>query len=394
MWKWLQKSKSVKKELFSFKNEPLTKLSIFLIIILDIFILSNVILGIEGETNKAPKTYQYYPYECTKHFKEIKTNYNDFISYDSYIQLHNKSSICNKLEEKTNVFVKTKIFKTNLDKTRKLKDEIRQNNNRLEQIRKQYNTRLFEQIAKMQNNKVLNEAKVEFDALNQDNKKLQEELDSITEVTNLEGYKEYKQYIENNKELFNKEKKSYTFWQPFKEYGYMLLFIVPLLLFFGFFYLRTKKKELKGQEYNPVIKIITTHISFILLLPIVGYSLSLIYHVIPKTLLKNFIEFLVSIGLVSLLNYLSIVLIVLFFGGLIYYIQKRTARLKQEKIVKKDFPKLISFSQCFKCERKIDYNKEYCPFCGIKLKEECKSCGNATTRHEPYCSTCGAKKED
>jgi hypothetical protein len=29
MWKWLQKSRVVKNELFNFKNEPLAKFSIF-----------------------------------------------------------------------------------------------------------------------------------------------------------------------------------------------------------------------------------------------------------------------------------------------------------------------------------------------------------------------------
>ena len=114
---------------------------------------------------------------------------------------------------------------------------------------------------------------------------------------------------------------------------------------------------------------------------------------IPKTLLKNLIEFLVSIGLVSLLNYLSIALVVLFFGGLIYYIQKRTARLKQERIVKKDYKRIISFSQCFQCEYKIDYTKDYCPFCGVKLKEVCASCGKEMIKHEVFCSSCGTKKD-
>lgn len=392
MWNWLQKSKSVKKELFSFKDEPLTKISIFLLIILDIFILSNVIVGIEAETDKAPKTYIYYPSSCTMHFKEVKTSYKDFYSNNSYIKLHNKSKLCNELETKINVFKTTAIFKKNLEQINTLEEKQRKNNIRLEQIRKQYNTRLFEQIAKMQNNKALNEAKIEYETLTNDNKKLKKELVSITKVSQLKGFDEYKKYIKTNKDLFFEEKKKYKFWQAFKEYGYMLLFILPLLLLFGFFYLSTKKKQLKGEKYNPIVKIITTHISFILILPIIWYSLTLIYHVIPKTLLKNLIEYLVSIGLVSLLNYFSIALVVLFFGGLIYYIQKRTARIKQERIIKKDFKKIISFSQCFNCEYKIDYTKDFCPFCGTKLYETCSKCNEKTIKHEVYCKSCGEKK--
>ncbi|PLY07689.1 MAG: hypothetical protein C0625_05805 [Arcobacter sp.] len=393
MWKWLQKSKSVKKELFSFKDEPLTGLSIVLLIILDIFILTNIGIGIEGETNKAPKTYQYYPSTCVKHFKEVKTSYKDFYSYNSYIKLHNRSSLCNKLEAKINIFKTTDLFKKNLKQIKSLEEKLQKNNTRLTQIRNKYNTRLFEQIAKMPNNKLLNEIKIEYDTLIEDNKKVQKELDSITKVESLDGFNEYKKFVQSNKELFFKEKEDYRFWQPFKEYGYMLLFILPLILFFGFFYLRSKKKQLKGEKYNPIVKIITTHISFILILPVIWYSLTLIYHVIPKTLLKQIIEFLVSIGLLSILNYLSIALVVLFFGGLIYFIQKRTARLKQERIAKKDYKKLISFSVCFECEHKIDYTKDFCPYCGVKLNELCTNCNEKTTIHLPFCSTCGTKKE-
>ena len=392
MWNWLQKSKSVKKELFSFKDEPLTKLSVFLIIVLDLFILSNVILGIEGETNKAPKTYQYYPSSCTMHFKEAKTSYKDFYSYNSYIKIQNRSPQCNELETKINVFKNTDIFKKNHNQINTLEAKQRKNNIRLEQIRKQYNTRLFEQIANMQNNKALNKAKAEYDTLTTDNKNIKKELASITKVSKLDGYEEYKNYVQANKDKFFEEKSNYKFWQPFKEYGYMLVFILPLLLLFGFFYRKTNNKQLKGEKYNPIVKIITTHISFILILPIIWYTLALIYHVIPKTLLKELIEYLVEIGLLSLLNYLAIGLVVVFFGGLIYFIQKRTARLKQERVVTKDYKRIISYSQCFECDYKIDYTKDFCPFCGTKLYEICSNCNEKTIKHEIYCKSCGEEK--
>mgnify|MGYP000070693252 CR=1 FL=1 len=100
----------------------------------------------------------------------------------------------------------------------------------------------------------------------------------------MQGYSEYVKYIESNKEAFFKSKESYIFWQPFKEYAHMLIFILPLLLFFGFLYARTKKKQLMNVDYNPVVKIISAHISLILALPLVWYTLTLLYHVLPKTL--------------------------------------------------------------------------------------------------------------
>jgi predicted RNA-binding Zn-ribbon protein involved in translation (DUF1610 family) len=101
---------------------------------------------------------------------------------------------------------------------------------------------------------------------------------------------------------------------------------------------------------------------------------------------------LVEIGLISLLNYLAIFLVVLFFGGLIYFIQKRTLKQKQAVSYSKNRQKLVSWSQCFECEYKIDYAKAYCPFCGVALHEVCSACHKETNLHERFCSHCGKAK--
>jgi len=171
----------------------------------------------------------------------------------------------------------------------------------------------------------------------------------------------------------------------------MLIFVLPLLLFFGFFYRRTKLQQIALKEYNPIVKIISTHISLILILPLFWFTLTLIYHVLPKTLLAKVIDFLVEIGLISLLNYMAIFLVVAFLGGLIYWVQKRTLKRKQEVVYKKDFQKLVSWSQCFECEKKVDYTKPYCPFCGVGLHKKCTECGAQINKHELYCSYCSAE---
>jgi len=394
MWKWLEKTKSIKGDLLNFKDEPLSGLSIVLLIILDIFIFTNVMIGVESETNKAPKVYQYYPNDCAKHFKKSQSEYQDF---DTYRYSHAKaahlraelSQFCQDLELKVQVFTLSEPFKDNLKLIRDIQAKLRHNQNRLQEIGSQYNTRLFERIAQMQNNNEMKNAKKEYDSLIQDNKSLNEELKLIPSVRSLKGYDAYAQFIKDNRTGFKEAKASYTFWQPFKAYGYMLLFILPLLLFFAFFYLRAKAKQLAGKNYNPVVKIISAHISLILILPLFAYTLGLIYHVLPKTLLKNIIEFLVSIGLVSLLNYVAILLVVLIFGGLIYWIQKRAVRQKSSNTSLKVLSRRVALSQCFHCGLKVDYTKPYCPFCAQGLHKKCLSCEATMNEPEAYCSTCG-----
>jgi hypothetical protein len=397
MWKLLQKSKNIKNDLLSFKDEPLTGASIFLLIILNIFIFTNIMIGIDAEMDKSPKVRHYYPYNCSKHFDNIKTTYKEF-DYDIYSQdnytseVNNISQYCQVLNKKIEVFKLKKPFVTNLKLIKTIKNKLAKNNRRLNKISDNYNTRLFETIALMSNNKELNSAKKEYDAIISDNSKLEKKLKSIDSLYTLEGYKGYVKYIKSNKDNFFETKKSYEFWQPFKEYIHMLIFIVPLLIFFGFFYYQTKKKQLTGKIYNPIIKIISTNISFLLLLPFIWNTFTLLYQFLPKSFLKNIIDFLVDIGLISLLNYFVIFLVVIFFGGLIYYIQKRTIRLKKEIPNNTKYQKLISWSQCFNCELKINYNNKYCPSCGIKLHQNCQSCNSQVIIHEKYCSNCGNEK--
>lgn len=396
MWKWLEKTKSIKSDLLNFKDEPLSSISVVLLIILDIFIFTNVIIGVESETAKVPSVSYYYPSDCSKHFEAVQTGYKGFEHYrygqsrSVHLRPH-LSEYCQVLDTKIEAFTLHSEFKSNLKHIRDIEEKQRQNTYRLEQISTQYNTRLFERIAQMQNNTELQNAKKEYDGIVADNKSLEQELKEIPSVSTLDGYAAYVTYIQENKNGFNEAKRSYAFWQPFKEYGHMLIFILPLLLLFGFFYRRAKSRQLLQKDYNPVVKIISAHISLILALPLVWFTLGLIYHVLPKTLLKSIIEFLVDIGLISVLNYIAILLVVLFFGGLIYWIQKRTLKTKLAVQVSRNLPRLISWSQCFECEYKIDYTKDFCPFCGVKLHQECPSCKAVMNRHEAFCSTCGQK---
>lgn len=391
MWKLFSKTKILKKDLLSFKDEPLSGLSGFLLIVLDLFIFLNVMMGISGETAKSPKPSLYYPYSCSTHFDAPKTDYSAFGDISHYRQYTFKKELspyCRDLRLKIGAFSELPLFKERLETIRAIDDKRAKNNSRLEVISKQYNTRLFEQIASMPNNRALRSAGDEYNALHEENKRLALKKEAVPSVTTMKGYRAYRDYVLDNKAAFQEAKKSYTFWQPFKEFGYVLRFVLPLLLLFGFFYYRSKRRELRDEQYNPVVKIISTHISLILILPVIWYTLYIVYHVLPKTLLRQIIDYLISIGLLSILNYLAIAAVVLIFGALIYFIQKRT--IEHKKIAsKKNIKKVISFSLCPNCSNKVDYARPYCPYCGEELLSACTLCEEMTIKRLPYCQNCG-----
>jgi len=389
MFNFSKNTKILKDDLFSFKNEPLTSLSIFFLIILDIFIFTNISIGIDAETSKSPKSYSYYPSNCSTHFLKNKESYENFTYTRSYINNNNVSEICKELFTYTAKVTNTQEFKTNKERVKELKRQLSSNTQALDKLSKKYNTNLFEKIAAVENDKKLLEVQNRYRTLENKNSNIQKQLNSIMPITQLKEYAEYKAFVDKNKELFKTKSDDYRFWQPFYEYGHLLVFVLPILIISMLIYANVKKKELHSKAYNPVVKIISVHLSVLLSLPLIFYTLNLVYHVLPKTLLKNIIEFFINVGLISLLNYFGIFIAIFIFGYIIYFIQKRSVKnktLSNNKNKKRN----ISLSKCPKCLNRVDFSKPYCPHCSHALLVECKNCHKQTINELNYCQHCAS----
>jgi predicted RNA-binding Zn-ribbon protein involved in translation (DUF1610 family) len=389
MFNFFKKTKTLKDDLFSFKNEPLTSLSIFFLIILDIFIFTNISIGINAETSKSPKPYIHYPSTCSNHFLDPKESYSSFYTRSVTYNRHNTNELCTKLFTHIDKITRLDEFKHNKSEQEKLNRQLSSNNTSIEKISKKYNTQLFEKIASVGLDNELQQVQQRYRYLQEQNKEIQTKLDAIPSVTTLSGYKEYKDFVELHKEKYKTKSEDYKFWQPFYEYGHLLVFTLPILIISILVYANIKRKELNSKEYNPVIKIISVHISVLLSLPLIFYTLNLVYHVIPKTLLKNLIEFLYEIGLISILNYLTIFIAVLVFGYIIYFLQKRSAKNRTLSI-DKNKQKHIAMSKCPKCLNRVDFSKPYCPHCANELLVECQNCHKETIKGLNFCHHCSS----
>lgn len=389
MFNFSKKTKILKDDLFSFKNEPLTSLSIFFLIILDLFIFTNISIGIDAETSKSPRPYTYYPSSCSSHFLKSKESYQTFASNKHFINKANSSELCKELYTYTDKVTQTKEFQANKTKEKSLKQQLSKNTKSLNELSKKYNTQLFEKIASVQEDATLYKVQNKYRRLELENKNIQKQLDAIKPLKEIKGYREYKSFIEKNKEVFKTKREDYKFWQPFYEYGHLLVFVLPLLIISALIYANTKKKELHDKHYNPVVKIISVHVALLLSLPLIFYTLNLVYHVIPKTLLKNIIDFLIDIGLISLLNYFGIFIAIFIFGYIIYFIQKRSIKNKSLSIDKNKQTN-ISLSKCPKCLKRVDFSKPYCPHCSNELLIECTECHKQTIKDLNYCQQCGS----
>ena len=369
-----------KKELLTFKNEPLSPLSILLLVILDIFLLIAILDGIRNEERKSPSPYTYFPTSCSKHFTYPQTQYNNFSIIRPYGEM---AQICSDLNQKVSLITNDSEFLKNKATLEKLERLKRENQRKTQRIQNSYNTRLFEKIANESDGVKIYQAKLEYEALVKELDDLNAQIAALPPVASYSGYKEYESFVTYNRENFNQQYDDYKFWQPFYKFGRLLTFVIPLFLIALFFYRRSSRE---------IVHIITAHIMLLLFLPTIWNVLYLIYHIIPKTLLANIVAFFVSIGLMAVFNYIVIALVVLAFGVAIYFIQKKVAAQKAVK-AKVNIKNIIAESKCSMCYVKVDYTKVHCPNCGFKLHRECPNCKEQTIRGLPFCSSCGTQIE-
>lgn len=385
------------KNLWHFEKEPLSPFSLLLLIGLDIFLLSAIYNGIDSEQAKNPYPSSYIPYSCSVHFDKRHTDpaqisYDDFqndkYSYtyidDLYLNATAyKSEICKQLDEKLQIITKNEDFLKNKKMFHKLNNEKRTTSRRIEQLHTMYDTRLTEQIANLANSAELEKVKNEFDGLIHEQNTLDEQLKSLPQPSQYDGFTQMREFVNANHADFIQQKKSYEKWYPFYHYFRMLSFVLPLMLLTLLIYRRFHYVKTRA-----IVEIISANMLVILSIPLFIGTLTLIYDLIPKILLEKLVALLVSIGLLALLKYLIIAFITVIIAWIIYSIQKNAKR-KREALQKSQITKIIASGRCGVCTNSVDLSYKFCPSCGNNLKKTCPHCNQETTNGLPHCFHCG-----
>lgn len=382
------KENKIIKDLWHFDKEPLSIFSILLLIALDIFLLTAVYNGISAEQAKNPYPTAYFPQQCTLHFDEShkvpsNTKYDDFYNdYTDYEPLY-KSKICGELDDKIKTITNNQYFKTNQKTYFNLRDQKYHINTQITSLRNSYDTRLIEKIANETNDEELTKAKNQFDTLTKELNDIETQLQNLPAVSTYEGFEELRGFVDAKRQTFISQKESYERWYPFYQYFRMLSFVLPLFLIVWLLYRSFGNSKAKG-----VINIICANLIAILSVPIFIGTVGLIYDLIPKLLLTKIVDFLISIGFLSILKYLIITLITTIIGVLIYWIQKN-AKSKREFLDRSQITKTIANGQCGECKNKVDLGFGFCPSCGNSLRVVCPHCKKETTKGLPCCFNCG-----
>ncbi|MDP8078483.1 zinc ribbon domain-containing protein [Phocoenobacter skyensis] len=394
------------KNYLSFKEKnkvtPLSKISIFLLFILDIFVFASLNLGMNFQTEVINNPYTKYSYECRDLVKN-PTEVQDYRS-DIYLSHSNRNNYYNKYEnikateldarcKKINTYLKEisedKLILDIVQKIKQNKGILNEIEERLSYIRDNYNTALFEKIANQQGSILeidLNtkNAKVKYDKL----KKEQEVTDNILQ-THLQMFKENKRvnelynYVTTTKEIitdYESEKKFYYI----KQSVISVLFLLPLLLFFAY----RMKVNNNRNNYNRYI--ITKNLFIVTLIPFTIESMRMVWSLIPHTFFQKLIELLYSLNIPFVAYYILIALFVVILTFVIIKVQNRVNLAKKDKKNPLYVIKSFNKNKCIYCSNKVDYiTMNYCSYCGNQLKETCISCNQLTFKGLNYCVSCG-----
>ena len=165
-----------------------------------------------------------------------------------------------------------------------------------------------------------------------------------------------------------------------KQFMLSLVFIVPVFFVAWRFYSRLK---LQRSEFT----IIWGGVVAITSLLLAQVLLVFIYDILPHQLLQKIFAFLQNFAfLFTLLYWLGFILVPLFFGWLIYLIQKKY--YNKQAVMRRAFKS----SKCPTCSMDITPNMIFCPVCGTTLKTKCASCGGFSPAAGEFCELCGVRK--
>ncbi len=167
-------------------------------------------------------------------------------------------------------------------------------------------------------------------------------------------------------------------WYYVKRLGMQMLFLLPLLAAFAAWHAASARRG-RGLQ-----ALVSSHLVVVASIPLIFRIAEAVYEVIPKRLLKRFIDLLVSLKLVALWHYLVIAVFVAAALATVFAIQRWL--FSRERLIERR----IAREQCQRCGKRLPARARACPFCGYGQQRACPSCGGPTPVHAPFCSECGA----
>lgn len=396
-------------------NEPLNKMSLIVIILVDLFILTNVFTGLDDISRWHLSPAQAHPcysewagyqaqtigskdYDIVRkavlantnedmYDSQAKSSSRETYKQDAKNHLGSVASTCldyDRIRDKINTIENRKILST-IDQQQA---DIRKLESSNQTIKSQYDSSLLEKIARQERGQSINQVSAEKakQTLDQNSLKISALKLETTNLNNkLVAKPESTAFVSllKGKSKFNPLKSSYqqaSFWYPSIQFGFQAAFLLPLIL--GAFVVNNFAQR---RGYG-LIALISWHLLVIFLIPLLFKVLEFLQVGVLFTFISKVIYSIFG-SLLFLVSYIYILLIPLLGFGLIKIFQEFVFNSKIQ------MAKRVQKSQCVNCASKIRSSDIYCPHCSTYQLSECRNCHSLTYKGLPYCNQCGQSQD-
>ncbi|MGB3295344.1 MAG: hypothetical protein WBB01_20370 [Phormidesmis sp.] len=382
-------------------HEPINKVSLIVIILVDLFILFNVFAGLDDISRWPISPQQAYP--CQSEWQSYRRNTADSRDYDTLERairpdevlaqqnyqsfatghLGEVSEICLQYEDAFEA-VSSSANRAIAVQINNTQAEINTFTARNSEIRQQYDSTLLEEIAGQPREQSINaveaaQARAEIERNEGAISQRKQALDALK--TDLINNSEGQNFLTllNNDAAFASVERGYsraTFWYPSIQLFFQGLFLLPLILIAS-----AVHRFAQRRDYG-YVALISWHLLVIFTIPLIWKVFEFLQVGFLLQLLADLVEFLFG-GLRFLLNYLQILLIPVLGFGIIKFCQRVVFNTRLQAAGR------VQNMRCIRCAKKIRKHDIYCPHCSYSQYHDCNNCHNLTYQHLPYCKHCG-----
>ncbi|MDH4241528.1 MAG: hypothetical protein OEW48_18365 [Phycisphaerae bacterium] len=348
------------------ENEPLSSLSIVLVVLLDLFVLVNLFTGLSDQTKQLTSPDEYIPGTC----REIIIDKNwvrekripelsDLILQDqrNYWEIvpdkKDKHPVCKDLYATIKGMKGNKVLIGYFDE----RDKLVKRYNSYDSYQKQINPEVDKILANI--------------------KDIDEKIDALDEV------KGFWVTIENKgvlSETLTSDLRKINFTYPIKRLGIRILFLLPVIIVLFLWNTASIRKNRYLQTF------ISSHLLIVSFIPAFFEICQAVFDIIPRKLFKKVIEFLETWNLIAIWYYVLMIVAILLSLFLIFLLQKKV--FTKERLMRRRLEK----KKCVDCGRPLPYHVHYCPLCGGSQNVTCENCRQETLQGAPFCIHCGKEQ--
>lgn len=386
-------------------DEPVTKLALAVIILLDIFILTIIFGGLEDHTAQLTSPDEYFPCECRQVFikkdwtqtnkmdrlqRLVLTDYNNY-SYrcDSRLgkeRIARMHPLCREFFQKVRLVAEDRSLKDLFVSRQDLvknKDRFVREYNRENKV---YETKLLEKIADEESSK-LDSMAASIKSKSREIERLDAQIKGVNRKINANllvvefwalarlGDAAQRQNLIDDLNHFEKV-------YLFRELMWQLLFLLPLLAVFGVWHSRSVSRERAIQSF------ISAHLIVVASIPIVFKVAETVLELIPFHFFKDLFKLLEKLHIIALWHYGVIVVAIGVAVLSVFIIQKKVFNRKRL------YEKRLAKGVCCSCGKTLpDRTLASCPFCGAGQFCKCTECGADTYVGGRFCVHCGKEQK-